>query len=157
MADATNMALDTWRDGVTGTLTTIAGTTCPCMASRDSANPSYSADWHRRNTGAAACNGTGKITTTPTTINVKFGAAYSMGTAGAEIKNLNLERAIGELDLRDMIVIDWVNSSGTRLDFASYNWLADYITLNSLRYKRIYHVDYEPGSGLQLAILRRIL
>ena len=142
------------RYGSAATLKRVTGTACPCMVSRDANKPAYSAEWHRLNPVAAACNGTGLIsrTTTSTSILAFF---YEAGIAGSEIRKAFDTAEIGELALDDVLAIGALNAST-----AAFVGMVrdDNITVGSREYK-VFHVS-ELMTGdvnAQWALLKRIV
>ncbi len=103
------------RHGVAATVREFtAGTQCPCMISRDSAVPTYSADWHRRNPAAEACNGTGMIgeTTVETAVKTIPMDAQAIGNL---IKQGGSFIEIGNIDAGDYLLYGAVKTSNGAL------------------------------------------
>ncbi|HQI49888.1 MAG TPA: hypothetical protein PLN61_14640 [bacterium] len=99
-----------------------AGTQCPCMISRDSAVPTYSADWHRRNPAAEACNGTGMIgeTTVETAVKTIPMDAQAIGNLSNLIKQGGSFTDIGNIDVGDYLLYGAVRTStGALFSFES--------------------------------------
>lgn len=95
------------------------GTQCPCMISRDAAVPTYSADWHRRNLAAEACNGTGMIgeTTVETAIKTIPMDAQAIGNM---VKQGGTFSEIGNIEAGDYLLYGAVRAStGTLFSFES--------------------------------------
>lgn len=88
----------------TATLVVTSGSTCPCMVSFDSSRPSYSEQWHRTNSSASDCNGTGIIhaTYTRTAIKAVFSPPNLIGNSIPGGKEF-LE-SIGEINNDDLIM-----------------------------------------------------
>ena len=139
----------------TATLTSVTGTACPCMTSRDASNPSYSEEWHRNNSGEDDCNGTGLIDTT--TVTTTFKAIFSPpGLVGTTIPNGTvLLQQIGEVTDDDLFMWGAVNSSTlAAVSFDGLSEYNDYITKDSIKYAVRDVVDL-PGSVGQVAVLVR--
>lgn len=155
MSDAVRYRQDLVRYGQTATVAAITGTACPCMVSRDSARPSYSAQWHRDNTGAAACNGTGLIsrTTTSTTIYglfIPLSAAYQVMRAAEKLAE------IGELDNNDMMLYGATTSTGTAFDLSALVERKDTITWDGKTF--LVRMVFDLGVSIEMgqwAILKR--
>jgi hypothetical protein len=115
MSDQANFVQDVVRNGQAATASIISGTTCPCMTSRDSTRPSYSAEWHRNNLSAADCLGTGKISRTTTTVNLKA-YFFPVAAVGNSIPMTNFTKSvIGELDEKDLMLFGAVNTATNAL------------------------------------------
>lgn len=108
------------RHGVAATVREFtAGTQCPCMISRDSAVPTYSADWHRRNPAAEACNGTGMIGETIVETAVKT-IPMDAQAIGNLIKQGGSFTDIGNIDVGDYLLYGAVRTStGALFSFES--------------------------------------
>ena len=95
------------RQGESATVNNLSGSVCPCMTFRGTG---YSREWHRLNTAAANCRGTGIISgaISSTTIKAIFypiGAGSGMGTNLIE----DLKLPIGEKVDADLIMYGQVN------------------------------------------------
>src|SRR4030042_1522961 len=137
------------------TISTITGTVCPCMASRDSSNPSYSAEWHVLNPTAAACSGIGLISTTTTSINIK--AVFSpLNTAGSTIPTgKEFLETIGEIQMDDLFMWGTINTdTNAFIDISGKSEYTSYITKSSIKYV-IRDVSNIPGDVGQVAHLVR--
>ena len=142
--------LDVMHYGEAATLTSITGTTCPCLASNGGA---YSLEWHRVNSGSAACNGTGLIsrTTTTTDIYVLICPAQFIGTTGiCEKEQMTI---MGEIQDDDMILMGACTTAGVEVDLSVYDEKNDYITYDSRKYtvRHYFDTDY-----LTIGLLKRI-
>ena len=132
--------VNAWRrillnDGTACTVTTVTGTTCPCMTYRPGSGSSYSPQYHADYPAAAECNGIGLISRTTTTVNAK-GLFYTIAFLGAS--NLLIKeqlQEIGEYNKDDLIIHGLVNTStGAMIDISALNELRDYVTFNSINY-----------------------
>jgi len=157
VSDAARHLADVARYAPSATITVITGTTCPCMASRDSSNPSYSADWHRVNSSAAACNGTGLIsrTTTVTTVHAFF---HPVSAVRDDIPRLAEKLSeIGELDEKDYMMFSPVKSDGTAFSMSGMAERKDKVTYDGKDYLVRHVFDLAVGANIgQWALLKRI-
>jgi len=118
--------------GESVTLKSVTGTACPCWTFRGTG---YSPQWHVDNSEADACNGTGLIDTTTTTINLKA-TLYPVeialsGTAWPD----TLKTAIGEIGDIDLVMYGSVNSdTDAFVSLQSYTQQDDYVIYNSINY-----------------------
>ena len=105
MTDQTVFMRDCYRFGNSATVTQVTGTACPCVKSSGS-----SREWHRLNTGADECNGTGLINTTTTTTTVK---AFFTNRLQSLMVFLNQfkKSEIGELDSADLFIFGVAKAS----------------------------------------------
>ena len=145
------------RNGQDVTVVTIAGTTCPCMSKRDSAYPVYNPAWHRDNPTAAACNGTGLISTTSTSTAAKAVImSYQTVINSGMIKKEILDN-IGEIQHDDLFLVGTVKTSdGSFIELSGMIETRDYITYNSKNYLIRHTFDYGTSSVIgHLAVLRR--
>lgn len=142
--------IDVLHYGEAATLTSVTGTVCPCLASNGGA---YSLEWHRVNSGSAACNGKGVISSTTTTTNILMMVApvQFIGTAG--IGNKEAMSILGETQNDDLFSLGIVTSAGVEVDLSSYDEKNDYITYNSNKYviRHFFKTDY-----LTVGLLKRI-
>ena len=122
------------RYGDVFTATSVTGTQCPCMISRDANNPTYSPAWHVNNPDADDCSGSGLIDTTSTTINLK-GFLYPTALLGTSQVPDTIKSVIGETANTDLIVYGQVNTD--TLAFYDMSGLTEYddtITFDSVTY-----------------------
>jgi hypothetical protein len=122
------------RFGQSATLNVITGTVCPCMTSRDSTNPTYSAEWHGNNPTAEACNGTGLIVDTTTSTEIKAVIQPFAVYAQSIQSNKEWLSQIGEINIDDHYYCGTVDSSGSFVDISGYNEKNAYITFDSRSY-----------------------
>jgi len=144
-----------YRSGSDAILKSITGTVCPCMTSRSSSYPAYSAEWHRLNPTAIDCNGVGKITTTTKSISIK--AVFSIGIQSATaFLNSRDKSPIGEIPDYDLLMFGQCISDGSFLDISSYTEQDDYIIYNSSNYviRNIYDIEYNGMIG-QISLLKK--
>ncbi|HOZ01918.1 MAG TPA: hypothetical protein PLG20_08875 [Candidatus Syntrophosphaera sp.] len=145
----TQVASGLARYGVTASMETVSGTTCPCTPERGA----YSAEWHRLNPAAASCAGTGLISRTATTLSIKA-FFYEAGIAGSEIaKNFSAE-IIGQVKQTDLFMLGTMNVfTGAYVALAKDAG----ITVGSNKYKVWHITDLMTGDVCaQWAILKRI-
>ena len=121
------------KHGASATLSVVTGTACPCISYRG--NNAFSEEWHRLNSGSAHCNGTGLITRTTTTTNIK-GFFYQRG----QINALNLpdiiKTKVGEQVDADLILVGtWDDDNDVYLDVSSYVERETALTYNSEIFK----------------------
>ena len=122
------------KHGASATLSVVTGTACPCISYRG--NNAFSESWHRDLFPAEPhCNGTGLITRTTTTTNIK-GFFYQRG----QINALNLPEIIktkvGEQVNADLIMIGtWDDDNDVYLDVSSYVERETALTYNSEIFK----------------------
>jgi len=153
MNDQENFCEDMLNHGEAATLVTYTGTACPCMTSRGT----YSPDWHANNPAAEACNGTGIITTTPTSTAIK---AFFMPAWQAipRLSDLPVLAEIGELAKdTDLIMVGAVNSTtGAFVDLTGKDEYYDYVTYSSVNYliRRAYDMNTDVTMG-QIVLLKR--
>lgn len=103
--------LNLMRHGVPATvLEYTAGKVCPCMTSRDTGAPAYSADWHRRNPTAEDCGGSGTIeeTTVGTSILTMPIDAMAVGNS---VRESGFFAEIGKVDSGDFALYGAVKAS----------------------------------------------
>ncbi|HNR69545.1 MAG TPA: hypothetical protein PKN24_15980 [bacterium] len=105
-----------------GTAATVkeysGGTQCPCMISRGTEAPAYSADWHRRNPSATNCNGTGLIGSTTSTVSIKT-MVIDAKAVGDEVDRSGKWTEIGKLEADDVALYGAVKvSDGSNYSFA---------------------------------------
>lgn len=158
MSDQTNFIQDIVRYGQAATASIVTGTTCPCMTSVDSSRPSYSAEWHRVNSGSAACNGTGLISRTTTTVNLKA-YFFPIDTAGNMIPMSAKRLAeIGEVDEKDLMMLGPVNTADNTLySLASMVERKDTITYDGNVYLVRHFFNLPIGETVaQWALLKRV-
>ncbi|MDD5543900.1 MAG: hypothetical protein PHX83_12070 [Acidobacteriia bacterium] len=138
------------------TLSTFTGSTCRCMASRDTNNPSFSAQWHRDNPSATACNGLGLYSTTEATTPLSFVITEPISMISGNIPiNKEWLSQIGEIQKTDRFVWGTVNrTSGAFVDLSGKSEYHDYITYDSNKYL-IRDVTDLPGDAGQVAHLVR--
>jgi len=157
MSDAVRYMADLYRYGQSATVAVITGTVCPCMTSRDSSRPSYSAQWHRDNTAAADCLGTGYITRTTTTTTF-YGLFHPVSAIGNSIPMM-VERmaAVGEIDENDLMMFGAVKSDGTAFDLSALVERKDKITYDSKTYivRHVFDLGVSADIG-QWALLKRV-
>jgi hypothetical protein len=128
------------------------------MASRDSARPSYSAEWHRNNLTALACNGTGLITRTTTTTNIK-GFFFPPQAIGNTITGMMVSKEVlGEFDDKDLCLIGTANAStGVQVSLSTAVERKDKVTYDSKDYLIRYVLNLDTGANVgQMALLKRI-
>lgn len=161
MSDQARFQQDVNRYGASATITTVTGTTCPCMTSRDSARPQYSAQWHRDNPTASDCAGTGLISRSTSTTSIK--AYFLPAIVGASAMKTGGDVAfskevIGELDEKDMIMFGPANAStGALVSIASMVERKDKVTYDGCDYLVRYYFNLPIGSNVtQYALLKRI-
>jgi hypothetical protein len=135
MTDAERFLSWLYDFGSAATLNIVTGTACPCMVSRDSTKSEYSPEWHRNNPTALVCSGTGVITTTTTTTNIKA----IIHPPGVMFNSIYAPKEtlvpIGELQKDDMLFWGSVNTStGAFVDLSGKNENKDYVTFNSINY-----------------------
>lgn len=146
------------RQGNAATVTKVTGTACPCMASRDSARPQYSAQWHRDNPAAANCAMTGLISRTTTTIAVK-GFNLDFGAAMARSDSVAQKIPIGELQQGDVVWQGTIRTdTNVFYDLSTMSDIADKITINGVDYKvkLCYNVIIRNETAYQVCLLRRL-
>jgi len=144
-------------DGTACTVTTITGTTCPCMTYRPGSGSSYSPQYHLDYPAAENCNGTGLISRTTTTVNAK-GLFYTMAFISNKEK-IDKERLqeIGELNNDDLFIHGLVNTStGVMIDLTALTEQRDYITFNSINYvvRHLFRSEIDENI-CHLALLKR--
>jgi hypothetical protein len=128
------------------------------MTWRDSAHPSYSAEYHRQYPLATACNGTGLINRTTTTITIK--AMFIPAGLMASMSMLSKETlaAIGEIQKDDVVMFGAVNTAtGAIYNLSNLNELQDKITFQSRDYVVRHYFDswFDDLVG-QVGVLKRI-
>jgi hypothetical protein len=158
VSDLVRHLQDVARYGATATIAVITGTACPCMTSRDSARPAYSAEWHRLNTGAAACSGTGIISATTTTTTVT--ALFCPVSASSNSIPMIMEKlaALGEIDEKDMMMFSPVKSDGSAFSLAGMVERKDKVTYDGKQYLVRAILDLAAGINIgQWALLKRIV
>lgn len=111
------------------------GSVCPCMTSRDSDNPSYSAEWHANNPDEEDCNKTGIIGGSTSNVNIKA-IIVKPGLAGLAIP-IKLETVLpmGEFNDDDMLLYGTADADND--NYESLDGLTDYtayITFDSDKY-----------------------
>ena len=145
-----------FRQGSDATLYSITGTQCPCMISRSAVHPSYSPEWHRENSDADHCNGTGWINRTTTTIAIK--ATFTIGVQSIpELMTNELKEKIGELQDYDLVMFGQCNASTAAfVDISSYTEQDDYISFKGNNYliRHPYDIDFGATVG-QVSLLKR--
>ena len=149
---------DIVRNGQAATISVVTGTTCPCMTSVDSSRPSYSAEWHRINPAAAACNGTGLISRTTTTVNIKA-YFFPINASGNMVPMVAMKLAeIGELDEKDLMMFGPVNTAdNTFYSLSSLYDRKDVITYQSKTYLVRHYFPLTIGETIcELALLKRV-
>lgn len=146
-----------YRYGVPATVSILSGgTACPCLTSRDSANPTYSADWHRRNPTSADCHGTGVINSTTTAITIKT-MPMSVSALAGTVRPDGKEVEIGKIDIGDMVLYGAVKiSDASHYDFSVLSE-SNEIKLNSQKYcvKDVVFIQVE-NDPITAAICKRV-
>lgn len=140
------------RYGEAATLSVITGSACPCMSYKG--RDSYSEQYHRDNPSAADCGGTGLISSTTTTTNIK--AIFSPpGLVGTSIPGgREFIESIGEVQADDLLLWGTVDTSdGSFETLAGYTDYNAYITYDSKKYF-IRDVSSIPGQVGQVALLK---
>jgi hypothetical protein len=143
------------KNGASATIASKTGTVCPCFASRG--QNAYSPDWHVNNPTAAACGGTGLISVTSTTINIKaFFFPVAVGMWGTQIPE-NIKTLIGEKVDADLVMYGTLNdTTDAVIDLNTYVEAQDLLTYDSVVYRirNVYDLDITTGVG-QVALLKR--
>lgn len=156
MTNAERFLLSILKNGVDATITVYSGgTQCPCMISRGSEAPAYSADWHRRNPTATDCEGTGLINSTTSTVKLKT-MIIDAALIGDALKSVGEMVDIG-IKSGDMALYGAVNSE----TMGNYS-LADLtdkniITVLDVTYsvKRVYRIPMGE-TVITAAVIRRL-
>lgn len=137
------------------TLTTVTGSTCPCIAaSLDGLTPSR--QWHADNSGQPDCSGTGLISQSTTMTNIKA-IFWPPGMSGNSLPvMLEYKESIGEIGKADLFMLGTVNTAdGAYVNLSSTDELHDYVTYNSQKYL-IRDVSGVPaGAGQMIHLVPR--
>ncbi len=138
-------------------LSVVTGKDCPCMISRDSANPSYSAQWHRTNTTATDCAGAGLITTTTATTPIRAVICPPISIIGGNIPiNKEWLAQIGEVQKTDLFVWGSANkTTGAYVDLSGKSEYHDFITYDSNKYLIRDVTDLPADAGQVARLVRR--
>lgn len=122
--------------GQAAVLYSITGTACPCWTYRGTG---YSKQWHRDNPSADDCNGTGLISSSTASTNIKiFPYPIAAGIGSFNISD-EIKQAIGKINDIDLIVYGTLDTdSHVFKSLVSYTD-EDYITydLNNYRIARV--------------------
>ena len=113
MGQAERFYMWLYQHGNTASLVALTGTACPCMTARDSANPSYSAQYRADNPGVAACNGIGLIASSMVTTATSIKAIiHPLNVIAAQIRGgKEWLEAIGEINENDLGLYGTINAS----------------------------------------------
>ena len=142
------------RGAEAATLVITSGSTCPCMTSWDSSNPSYSDQWHRDNTSASDCDGTGIIHATYTST-VIYGVFSPPGLFNEQIpKAKEILEGIGEVQKDDLVLWGVCDASLNETNLTYRSEYISKITKNSVDYT-IKDMSKMPDLIGQVAILKR--
>lgn len=152
MTKQTRFCMHLLRKGASATLSSVTGTQCPCMISRDADNPEYSHEWHRLYPDADDCNGTGLIDTTTTTTTIK-GMVYPVQAAtAAGLLSKEIMEVIGETQKDDLLWLGTANgTTGAFVDLSSYTEADDSISYESITYNIRHTFSFPWGSEANVA------
>ena len=116
------------------TLTITSGSECPCMVSWDSNTSMYSEQWHRDNTSASDCNGTGIIHATDTDTAIR-GVFAPPGLVGQSIPSgKEFLESIGEVQKDDLILWGVCNTSAVEVSLVDRTEYTAKITKATVNY-----------------------
>jgi hypothetical protein len=157
MTHAQRFLVSVLRHGTQATVKVFTGgTTCPCMTSRGSEAPAYSAEWHRRNPTATDCAGKGTINATQSTDTIKT-LPIEATAIGDIVRTSGIIVDIGEIKAGDVALYGGVKiSDGTNY---SFDGLKDWneITVNSRVYaaKKVIRIPM-GDTVITAALCRRV-
>ena len=145
------------RAGRAASVTRTTGTTCPCMTWRDPNNPQYSAEYHRQYPDAEDCKGTGVISGTATTVNIKANFFNPRTATSTIILAAEIQESIGELQNDDLIMMGAVQvSDASFYDMSDIDANTDYVTIGSRKYRPRTVIPVETNAEIgQVVLLKR--